>query len=96
MAVYAEMKRIGWYCINAWNPIEWYKKKLYDNWWNSLTEEEKEQVEHNRRVAEEKRQKEAEKAVQGLLSAMAMMTGFAQSTNSKYSDLYDEFDLRKR
>lgn len=96
MAVYAELKRIGWYCINAGNPIKWYKKKLYDDWWNSLTEEEKEQVEHNRRVAKEKRQKEAEKSVQSLLNIMAMMAGVASSTNSKYGDLYDEFGFPKR
>ena len=40
MAWNAERKRRHWYCINGWNAILWYDEFLYDQWWNSLTDEE--------------------------------------------------------
>ena len=52
MAWYAELVRKRWYCICGIDMIHEYKKKLYDDWYNSLTEEEKE------RLAEEKRELE--------------------------------------
>ena len=44
MAYYAELKRRCWHRINGGNAILWYKKKLYDDWYNSLTEEEKDKL----------------------------------------------------
>lgn len=41
MAWYAELKRRKWYCINGIDMIYIYRKKLYDDWYNSLTEEQK-------------------------------------------------------
>ena len=45
MAWYAELKRRRWYCIIGIDMIRLYKKKLYDDWYNSLTDEEKQRLE---------------------------------------------------
>lgn len=44
MAWYAELKRRRWYCIIEMDAIHEFKKKLYDDWWQSLTPEEHERV----------------------------------------------------
>ena len=41
MVFYAEMKRRRWYRVIGINMITWYRRKLYDDWYNSLTEEQK-------------------------------------------------------
>ena len=41
MAWYAELKRRKWYCINGIDMMRIYKQKLYDDWYNSLTDEQK-------------------------------------------------------
>jgi hypothetical protein len=53
MTWYAELKRRKWYCINGVNMIQIYRKKLYDDWYNSLTEKQKQRLEEY----EKKRQK---------------------------------------
>ena len=96
MAYYAELKRRQWYKINGGNAIWWYKRKLYEDWYASLTEEQKERLEESKRKEAERRKRDAEVSLNTLLSVATMMAGFAQSTNSKYGDMYDEFgSLRK-
>lgn len=77
MAFYAEMCRRRWYCVKGMQLIRWYKRKLYDDWWNSLTDEEKEIVEHNRKVREEHRQRELEESIMrlGAISAHMLSLG---------------------
>ena len=41
MAWWAEVKRRHWYCINGVNRIEEYNNWLYQQWWNSLSEDQK-------------------------------------------------------
>lgn len=41
MAWWAEAKRRHWYCINGVNRIEEYNDWLYQQWWNSLSENQK-------------------------------------------------------
>jgi len=96
MAWYAELKRRRWYCINGGNAIRWYKRKLYDEWWTSLSEEEKAAVEENRKRAKEKRERAAKAAVGRLLSMTAMMAGLSERTGNKYGDLYDEYGFLRR
>lgn len=84
MAWYAELKRRGWYCINKWNAIAWYKKCLYNAWWNSLSEEEKAVVERNRELAAKRREREAKEAVGRLMSITAMMSGLCERTGRGY------------
>ena len=67
MAWYSELVRKRWYCICGIDMIHEYKKKLYDDWYNSLTEEEKE------RLAEIKKQKQ-EKADQELKMIMSQLS----------------------
>ena len=88
MAWYAELKRRRWYCINQFDMIGWYSQYLYDEWYNSLTEEQKE------RLAEAKRRKEEERKryVNTAIMKLAMMTGMCSriSNHDKYHGVYDE------
>lgn len=59
MAWYAELKRRKWYCINGVDMIQLYRKKRYDDWYNSLTDEQKQRLEEYRKEQEEKRKREA-------------------------------------
>lgn len=63
MAWYAEVKRRKWYCINGIDMIQIYGKKLYDEWYNSLTDEEKRQLEEYRKAKATKRKHEAKMAL---------------------------------
>ena len=88
MAWYAELKRRKWYCIKGIDMIYIYQKHLYDEWYNSLTDEQKHRLEESRKAAKEKREREAREAIQRL----AIMTGLIRSrTPNKYGNLYDEF-----
>lgn len=63
MAWYAELKRRKWYCINGVDMIRLYRKKLYDDWYNSLTDDQKQRLEEYRKEQAEKRKRDAEMAL---------------------------------
>jgi len=69
MAWYAELKRRRWYCINGIDMILLYKRKLYDDWYNLLTDEQKQRLEEYRKEKAEKRKHEAQMA----FTRLAMM-----------------------
>lgn len=69
MAWYAELVRKRWYYICGIDMIHEYKKKLYDNWYNSLTEEEKERLTEIKEQNQEKADQEL-KMIMSQLSAM--------------------------
>lgn len=58
MAWNAEKKRRRWYCINGWNAILWYDEFLYDQWWNSLTDDEQQKVKEYKRKERERKEYE--------------------------------------
>lgn len=76
MAWYAELKRKKWYCINGIDMIQLYRKKLYDDWYNSLTDEQKQRLEEYRKAKAEKNRREAREAMQRLLMMSSMVSGF--------------------
>lgn len=88
MAWYAELKRRKWYCINQFDAIRWYRQYLYDEWYNSLTEEQKQHLEENGSKREEQRHREAQEAIQRLAFMTATIAGI--SNRDKYHGLYDE------
>ncbi len=75
MAWYAELKRRKWYCINGIDMIHAYKRKLYDDWYNSLTDEQKQRLEEYRKAKAEKDRREAREALQRLLMMSGMVAG---------------------
>ena len=81
MAWYAELIRKRWYCIRGIDMIHEYKKKLYDDWYNSLTEEEKE------RLAEIKKQKQ-EKADQELKMILLQLSAMKTLLSGLLSERY--------
>lgn len=80
MAWYAELKRRKWYCIVGINMRMLYKKKRYDDWYNSLTEEQKQRLEEYRKKEAEKADKEFKEAI-GRLCALS---SYVRSLNSDY------------
>ena len=63
MAWYAELRRRKWYCINGIDMIHLYKQKLYDDWYNSVADEEKQRLEECRKENAEKIKHAAEMAL---------------------------------
>ena len=60
MAWFAELKRRHWYCIVGLNMRGTYRKKLYDDWYNSLTDEMKHNMEMRKKREAEAREREIE------------------------------------
>lgn len=69
MAWYAELKRRRWYCINGIDMMRLYKQKIYDDWYNLLTDEQKQRLEEYEKEKAEKRKHDARMA----LARMGMM-----------------------
>ena len=83
MAWYAELKRRKWYCINGIDMIQLYRKKLYDDWYNSLSDEQKQRLVEYRKAKAEKRKRDAEMA----LARLGMMfNAMNRATHGRMSD----------
>lgn len=92
MAFYAEMKRRRWYCVIGINMITWYRHKLYDDWYNSLTEEQKQKLEEAKRKRQEQHEKELDAAIKRMAIMTASIIGMSSRSNyNKYHGVYDEF-----
>lgn len=63
MAWYAELKRRRWYCINGTDMMRLYKQKIYDDWYNLLTDEQKQRLEEYEKEKAEKRKHDARMAL---------------------------------
>lgn len=83
MSWYAELKRRKWYCINGIDMIQIYKKKLYDDWYNSLTDEQKQKLEENRKAKAEKRKRDGEMA---LIRLSMMFNAMNEVTHGRMGD----------
>ena len=81
MAWNAERKRRHWYCIYGWNAILWYDEFLYNQWWNSLTDEEQEKVKEYKR---KKREREEYEFQQMLSRIDLIFNTFADSAYRNY------------
>lgn len=96
MAYYAELKRRCWYCICGFNMINEYKKLLYNEWYNSLTEEQKIRLEENKKRREEERQRELNTELAKITMMTRMIAGlYTKSRPDKYNGVYDEFGFPK-
>ena len=89
MAWYAELKRRKWYCINGVDMIHTYKQKLYDDWYNSLTDKQKQRLEEYRKAKAEKRKREAEMA----LARLGMM--FEIVNRMTHGRMYDYMETAR-
>lgn len=88
----AELRRRKWYCINGWDAISWYRKYLYDEWYASLTDEQKARLEEQKRREDAKRQRELETDLMKLATMTSMVCGLHHgiSNHNKYHGIYDE------
>lgn len=89
MAFYAELLRRQWYCVCQFNAISWYSKKLYDEWWESLTDEQRDLIEKRR---EEKNRLETKRLMNSLLGMANIMSAlYSKSCRyDKYNGMYDD------
>lgn len=73
MAWFAELNRRRWYCIIEMDAIREFKKKRYDEWWQSLTPEERERVLDQKERERQKNRDEARAAMQEMLMMEALI-----------------------
>ena len=91
MTFYAEMKRRNWYCVCGTNMITEYRRFLYNEWYNFLTEEQKVKLEENKKHREEQTQRELNTELAKIAMMTEMVTGLYSRTNKdKYHGVYDE------
>ena len=86
MAWYAELQRRKWYCINGIDMIQIYRKKLYDDWYNSLTDEQKKRLEEYRKAKAEKRKHDAQIALARLGVMYNMMNEVTHGRMGDYME----------
>lgn len=86
MTWYAELKRRKWYCINGVNMIQIYRKKLYDDWYNSLTEKQKQRLEEYEKKEAEKRKRNAEMALERLRWLYSFMNRVTHGRKNEYME----------
>ena len=91
MAYYAELKRRKWYCINGTRSmIHVYRKMLYDQWYESLTDEQKQRLKERKKQEHESELRQLEHHTQMLLSVMGVMAG-AVCGNFKMPNIHDKY-----
>lgn len=85
---------MAWYALYRWfkrfstreytNWIQWYKKKLYDDWFNSLTKEQQEQVLEVKRL----KQEESDRKFKDALATLGWMCGYLNERTHGGLDYY--------
>lgn len=80
MAWAAELKRRNWYCINGIFMPQIFRKYLYDQWYESLSDEDKQ------RLAEQKKKKkeQEDRELQNTLCEIEMVAALCSSITNKY------------
>lgn len=63
MAFYAELIRRQWFCVNKRNAIYIYSKIRYDEWYATLSEEDKRKLEKQKQKRELQRRREVEDVI---------------------------------
>lgn len=89
---------MAWYSLYKWfiqfrkspyiNYIQWYKKHLYEEWFNSLSEkEQQDELERVRRLRE-KRKRAGEEALIRLGMIFSHLEYFNRGDLTRYSDVF--------
>ncbi|MCM1440704.1 MAG: hypothetical protein NC131_16115 [Roseburia sp.] len=91
MAFYAELVRRQWYCVNQFNAIRWYRKKRYDDWYNSMSKEEQEAYERRKEAREAEERDAAMRSLTMLMSLplMLAMRHERRMFDEKYGGVYN-------
>lgn len=80
MAWAAELKRRNWYCICGTFMPQIFRKYLYDQWYESLSDEDKQYVAEQK----ERKKEQEDRELQNTLHALRMMTALCSSIAPKY------------
>lgn len=89
MAFWAECVRRNWWCVNGFDWISWFSEYDYNNWWNSLTDEQRERI-----IARRKARREAEH--RQVMKSLAMMTATMAYLYDKNPESYRFWEMAKR
>lgn len=74
MAFYAWYKRVVYFRKAPYtNWIDWYRKQLYDEWFESLSEEEKDKVIRLQEAKKKKREKELKTLMNSFAGVMCQL-----------------------
>lgn len=91
MAWYALYKWfIPWRKISYVNWISWYKRYLYDIWYESLSEDDRLKEKERLRKVKEKRIREGEMALEHLSQMLSTMDKVTHGRLSEYMHVYKD------
>lgn len=84
MAWYAELRRRDWYCIMGMDMVYEYRRECYENWYASLTDDQRQELKerHERREAE--KQEKFRRTLFGLMSPFLILSGITRPTTGPY------------
>lgn len=80
MAWTAELKRRNWYCINGVFMQRVFRKYLYDQWYESLSDEDKQCLAERKK----KKKEQEDRELQNTLREIEMMAALCSSITNKY------------
>lgn len=90
---------MAWYALYKWfipwrkipytNWVNWYSNKLYDEWFEGLTDEQKERVLEYQRKKKEKREAEARQCLLFLEGMLTYLDDRTHGAVSMYRSLLD-------
>lgn len=92
---------MAWYALYKWfipwrktpyiNWIIWYKRYLYDEWFNSLSEDEQAVELERKKMIMEKRKRDVQNALAALIGMNAILNRYTYDSISSYSDFINDF-----
>lgn len=92
---------MAWYALYKWfipwrktsytNWIIWYKRYLYDEWFNSLSEDEQAVELERKKMIMEKRKRDVQNALAALIGMNAILNRYTHDSISSYSDFINDF-----
>lgn len=91
MAFFAEMNRRQWPCVCGFYAITWYSNKLYNEWYESLTPEQKQILEDRKRKREEKNRRDIVRTFSFMLGVMGDLAMRSARRYDKYGGMYDAY-----
>lgn len=92
---------MAWYSLYKWfipwkktpyiNWISWYKRYLYDEWFNSLSTDGQKAELERKKMIKEKRKRDGQNDLVALIGMNAILNRYTHDSISSYSDFINDF-----